>query len=63
MSATVTDRIIEVLVERSEASDELGGASPRRSSTETEADKVRRQQQVRRKTTLARRALAASRSR
>lgn len=71
MRVAVTECTIEAVVEVTEAATvelsaaagDLGGVSPRRSSTETEADKVRRQQHLRRKTKLARHALTANRSR
>jgi hypothetical protein len=63
MRAIVAECVIEAAEERSEPAPELGGEAPRRSSAQTEADKVRVQQQLRRKVKLARRAMAAHRSR
>jgi hypothetical protein len=58
----LTECSIAVVVELPEPARESDGAAPRRSA-QTEADKVRRQQQVRRKTKLARHALVANRTR
>jgi hypothetical protein len=63
MSATLTKSTVTAVIERSDPADDFSGDSRRRSTAETEADKVRRQQQLRRKTTLARRALAAHQTR
>ena len=63
MRATVTECSIEAAVERSEEVHDTGGASGRRSSVGTEADKVRLQQHLRRKTKLVRHAMAANRTR
>jgi hypothetical protein len=62
MGAT-TERSSDGGLDHSDAGPDLGVAPRRRSSTGTEADKVRRQQQLRRKARLARHALAASRTR
>jgi hypothetical protein len=63
MGGTVKECTIETTVQESEAPQEVAGEAPRRRSSETEADKVRRQLQIRRKTRLARHALTANRSR
>lgn len=62
MSATLAQSRV-VVVERTEPADEPRAGDRPRGSAETEADKIRRQQRVRLKTKLARRALAAHRSR
>jgi hypothetical protein len=62
MGATVAQVSIEV-IERSDPAEGPGGDARRRSSAETDADRVRRQQYIRRKTKLARGALAAHRTR
>jgi len=70
MGTTVAQACIEVVErdvveheapEPAEPADGLGGEAPRRGSAETDGDKVRRQRHIRRKTMLARRALAAHR--
>jgi hypothetical protein len=61
MAATLAEGSIEAV--GSEPVRELGDTFSRRSLAGTEADKVRRQQHIRRKTRLARRALAANRTR
>ena len=58
MRATLSERTIEAVTEVSEAAGEVEEA-PRRRVAGTEADKVRRQQQLRRKTKLARIAMAS----
>jgi len=63
MGVTVTECVVEVAVETAEQTHEAGEAQPRRGSAATEADRVRRQQLVRRKAKLARHALAANRGR
>jgi hypothetical protein len=60
MGTTVTQCAIEAVVERSEPQATVEPAR-RHSSGETEADKVRRQQLLRRKTKRARHALTANR--
>ncbi len=63
MRATVVEYTVEPVTQERHAADELTGAPRLRASAWTEADKIRRQRQLRRKTTLARRALAANRGR
>jgi hypothetical protein len=67
MGATVTECTVEAVVEAAAEApppaDDLGAGERRRSGSQTEADKIRRQQQVRRKTRLARHALVARRTR
>ncbi len=68
MGATVTECTVEAVVEAAveapaPAQGLDAGGERRRSASQTEADKVRRQQQLRRKTRLARHALVARRTR
>jgi hypothetical protein len=63
MRTYVVEGTIEAPVARSDSPPEAEGDSARRKSTETDADKVWRQRLIRRKTTLARRAMAAYRRR
>jgi hypothetical protein len=62
MAATVGECTIEVVVEQATEARE-GGVPAQRMTTETEADKIRRQLRLRRKMKIARRALMARRSR
>ncbi len=62
MAATVTQTTIEAVVEETTDVAEARSA-PTRSTTETEADKIRRQLMLRRRTAAARRALMARRTR
>ena len=67
MRTTVTEGITVAVVEVEERAEPAPDARqvvpPRRSTVETEAERVRRQQLVRRKAKLVRHALAASRTR
>ena len=63
MGVTVKECTIETTVQESQAPQEVAGDVRQRRSSETEADKIRRQLHTRRKRRLARHALAASRSR
>ncbi len=63
MAATLTDCTTEAAADGSEPVDDLGAAPHRQGSAATEADKVRRQQHLRRKARLARAAMTANRSR
>jgi hypothetical protein len=63
MRAKRAECSVETAVEGSDHAGEAGGAIRARGSTETEADKIRRQQQIRRKAKIVRHALAANRTR
>ncbi|HET9597958.1 MAG TPA: hypothetical protein VFP65_20390 [Anaeromyxobacteraceae bacterium] len=63
MRARLTTSVVEAVLERPEPAVDAAAEPARRVAAGTEADKIRRQQQVRRKLTLARRALTAQRSR
>jgi hypothetical protein len=63
MRWTLPASVVEAVLERPEPAPEASADAPRRAPVETEGDRIRRQQLVRRKTALARRALAAHRTR
>ena len=63
MPTHVAQSSIEAVEAKAGSTDDVDGDSLPRRSAETDADKVQRQRLIRRKTTVARRALAAHRIR
>lgn len=63
MRTHVTELVVEESATPSDAAEGVEAGALPRGSAETDADKVRLQRLIRRKTTLARRALAAHRRR